>query len=129
MVVGRNILGRSVGNVGIQEMTGNGYVLGVVTKFPQSKNVVVMHDNGKWQYLTFVLHAMHGSVHVLSVILLRAHYSKNMHGYSTIILVVSCMNGTVWPVSLPFPPLCFCPFACLDFLAVLMAMSNVKNPV
>jgi hypothetical protein len=37
MVVGRNVLGRSVGNVGIQEMTRNGYVLGVVTKFPQSK--------------------------------------------------------------------------------------------
>jgi hypothetical protein len=33
MVVGRNVLGRSVGNVGIQEMTGNGYVLGVATKF------------------------------------------------------------------------------------------------
>jgi hypothetical protein len=37
MVVGRNVLGRSVGNVGIQKMTRNGYILGVVTKFPQSK--------------------------------------------------------------------------------------------
>lgn len=37
MVVSRNVLGRSVGNVEIQEMTGNGYVLGVVANFPQSQ--------------------------------------------------------------------------------------------
>lgn len=32
-----NVLGRSVGNVEIQEMTRNGYVLGVVANFPQSQ--------------------------------------------------------------------------------------------
>jgi hypothetical protein len=50
--VGRNVLGRSVGNVEIQEMTGNGYVLGVVANFPQSQKC----GGGMHQKMHWVMH-------------------------------------------------------------------------